>query len=48
MLFEGTTKSDVFVVCVFTITANSPQSLNIIKVVKDPHSNNVSHLNVFL
>lgn len=46
MLFEGTTKSDVFVVCVFTITANSPQSLNISIAVNVPHWNNVSHLNI--
>ena len=48
MPFEGTTKSEVFVVSVFTITANSPQSLNLSIAVKGPHWNNVSHLNVFL
>ena len=29
MTFERTTNSIVFVVCVFTITANSPQLLNL-------------------
>ena len=48
MSFEGTTKSEVFVVCVFTITANSPQLLNISIAEKSPRWNNVSHSNVFL
>ena len=47
MSFEGAKKSEVFVICVFTITANSPQLLNLSIAEQSPRWNNFSHSNVF-